>query len=83
MIQTVFSTDDVKAQLHKETELYLKVSAVWKSSMELFEDCDLIVINVTESPGILEKLSTTNTMLVEIIKGLHKYAEEKKIAFPR
>ena len=83
MIQSVFSNDDVKAQLPTETELYLKVSKMWKSSMELFEDCGLIVTNVTESPGLLEKLVKANILLGEIIKGLHKYADEKKIAFPR
>ena len=83
MIRSVFSNDKVKFQLPRETDLYLELSKIWLSSMELLKDRDLNVMNVTMSPGLLEELEKAKNLIGKIIEGLQRYAEEMRIAFPR
>ena len=83
MIRSVFSNDEVKLQLPRETNLHLELSKIWLSSMELFKESDFNVMNVTMSPGLLEELEKAKNLTGTIIEVLQRYAVEIRIAFPR
>eukprot|EP01060_Flectonema_neradi_P032219 TRINITY_DN5085_c1_g2_i2.p1 TRINITY_DN5085_c1_g2~~TRINITY_DN5085_c1_g2_i2.p1 ORF type:complete len:4162 (+),score=927.24 TRINITY_DN5085_c1_g2_i2:1218-12488(+) len=81
-LEFIFSSDDIKKQLHEESKLFAQVDRDYK---ELMNKCRTRrnVIAVCCDPGQLEVLKEDNRILDEVQKRLEDYLETKRQLFPR
>jgi dynein heavy chain len=81
-LEPIFASDDIKKQMPKEAERFLKVDTVFRSTVtRCLENPKALVFTRTE--GLLDSLRESFDLLELINKGLNAYLEQKRLYFPR
>ena len=81
-LEPIFSSEDIMAQMPEEGRKFTTVDGRWRTMMaKSVEDCHALVC--TEQPNMLANLKSSSGLLEEILKGLNKYLEVKRLFFPR
>ena len=81
-LEFIFSSDDIKKQLHEESKMFAQVDKDYKELMYRARTKKL-AIPVCCEPGTLDMLKDDNRILDEVQKKLEDYLETKRSAFPR
>ena len=81
-LEPIFSSEDIMAQMPEEGRKFTAVDKGWRTIMETTQaDCHCLV--ATDQPNMIKVLKDANGMLEEIMVGLNKYLEIKRLFFPR
>ncbi|XP_058931925.1 dynein axonemal heavy chain 1 [Kogia breviceps] len=81
-LDPIFSSEDINRQLPVESKRYQTMERIWKKIMKnAYENRE--VINVCSDQRLLDSLQDCNKLLDTVQKGLSKYLETKRSAFPR
>ncbi|CAK9060586.1 unnamed protein product [Durusdinium trenchii] len=81
-LEPIFSSDDIKKQLVKETKGFEQVDMLRRSTMETVAE-NPNVLDVSEIENLLTSFVDANKKLDVIQKGLNQYLESKRLDFPR
>eukprot|EP01059_Diplonema_ambulator_P016445 TRINITY_DN279_c0_g3_i1.p1 TRINITY_DN279_c0_g3~~TRINITY_DN279_c0_g3_i1.p1 ORF type:complete len:4125 (+),score=1634.24 TRINITY_DN279_c0_g3_i1:116-12490(+) len=81
-LEFIFSSDDIKKQLHEESKLFAQVDKDYKDLMTRARTKKNAILVCCE-PGTLDTLKEDNRILDEVQKKLEDYLETKRAAFPR
>ena len=81
-LEPIFSSEDIIAQMPEEGRKFTIVDKSWKQIM-VSAVANPQVLAATDLPNMLPNLRTANGLLEEILKGLNKYLEVKRLFFPR
>lgn len=81
-LEPIFSSEDIKKQMPKESNLFDAVDKVWREVMQKVSE-DSGVMTVVDIPNMLGNLADAHDKLEEIQKGLNAYLETKRLYFPR
>eukprot|EP01135_Chromosphaera_perkinsii_P000898 Nk52_evm61s152 gene=Nk52_evmTU61s152 len=81
-LEPIFSSEDIMQQMPEEGKMFKTVDGIWKMIMD-YTRKNPMVLDATDMPDILEKLTESNAMLDKINKGLNNYLERKRLYFPR
>ncbi|XP_073667291.1 dynein axonemal heavy chain 1 [Tursiops truncatus] len=81
-LEPIFSSEDINRQLPVESKRYQTMERIWRKIMKnAYENRE--VINVCSDQRLLDSLRDCNKLLDMVQKGLSKYLETKRSAFPR
>ncbi|XP_049764343.1 dynein axonemal heavy chain 2 [Schistocerca cancellata] len=81
-LENIFSGEDIRKQLPKETDEYDKATNIWKDLMfKMYKEKN--ALRATTEKGVWDKLTDLNTRLEAIQRALEKYLETKRHIFPR
>jgi dynein heavy chain len=81
-LEPIFSSEDIKKQMPKESERFDFVDRVFRESMKATVENPSALV-VTRRPGLLDKLNESLVLLDLINKGLNEYLETKRLFFAR
>ncbi len=81
-LEFIFSSDDIKRQLHEEAAKFASVDAQFRELMNR-TNLNRNVVDQTNADGVLEMLTGCNTILEEVQRNLEDFLETKREAFPR
>jgi dynein heavy chain, axonemal len=81
-LEPIFASEDIKKQMPKEAERFIKVDGMVRSTVsKCLENPKALVFSRTE--GLIENLKESFDLLELINKGLNAYLEEKRLYFSR
>jgi dynein heavy chain len=81
-LEPIFASEDIKKQMPKEAERFVKVDGMVRSAVsKCLENTKVLVFSKTE--GLIESLKESFELLELINKGLNAYLEEKRLYFSR
>ncbi|KAM3917468.1 dynein axonemal heavy chain 11-like [Leptodactylus fuscus] len=82
-LQSIFAnSEDIRKQLPEDARRFEGIDMDFKELMESISTSN-IVIDVTNEPGLLEKLEALQNRLTLCEKSLADYLESKRLRFPR
>ncbi|TPX35722.1 hypothetical protein SmJEL517_g02025 [Synchytrium microbalum] len=81
-LEPIFSSEDIMAQMPEEGRKFKTVDTNWRKMMETVNKDNKILV-VTDIPGLVAELQSSNENLEAILKGLNSYLEIKRLFFPR
>ncbi|KZC12413.1 Dynein heavy chain 2, axonemal [Dufourea novaeangliae] len=82
-MDNIFTTEDIKKQLPKESDVYDKLTKQWKTITSRMAQKALALPATHEPPGLLEVLNKINDNLESMQRALEQYLETKRHVFPR
>ena len=81
-LEFIFSSDDIKKQLHEESKLFAQVDRDYKELMYKARTKKLAIPVCCEA-GTFDMLKDDNQILDDVQKKLEDYLETKRASFPR
>ncbi|XP_076651590.1 dynein heavy chain 2, axonemal kl-2 [Halictus rubicundus] len=82
-MDNIFTTDDIKKQLPKETDEYEKLTKQWRKITSRMARKGLALPATHDPPGLLEVLNKISDNLEKMQRALEQYLETKRHVFPR
>ncbi|XP_078053365.1 dynein heavy chain 2, axonemal kl-2 [Augochlora pura] len=82
-MDNIFTTDDIKKQLPKESDVYEKLTRQWRRITSRMANNALALPATHDPPGLLEVLNKINDELESMQRALEQYLETKRHVFPR
>jgi dynein heavy chain len=81
-LEPIFVSDDIKRQLPNESASFEEVDKNFRARMAQV-DSNKNCIAISEIPNITEDMTSNNTAIEKVQKGLKDYLETKRLYFPR
>eukprot|EP00899_Mesostigma_viride_P012092 jgi/Mesvir1/20884/Mv07961-RA.1 len=81
-LEPIFGSEDIMQQMPEEGRRFALVDASWRRIMGVCKDTPSM-LEMADTPSLLEDLREANESLDVIQKGLNHYLETKRLAFPR
>ncbi|KAI4504209.1 hypothetical protein M0802_000680 [Mischocyttarus mexicanus] len=82
-MDNIFSSEDIRKQLPKETDEFGKLTRSWVQITSRMADHELALPTTHVPPNLLEVLSKLNSKLEALQRALEQYLETKRYVFPR
>ncbi|XP_012153483.1 dynein heavy chain 2, axonemal kl-2 [Megachile rotundata] len=82
-MDNIFTTEDIRKQLPKETDQYDKLTKLWTEITSRMAKARLALKATHEPPGLLEVLNKISEKLEWMQRSLEQYLETKRHVFPR
>ncbi|XP_068978772.1 dynein axonemal heavy chain 2 [Bombus flavifrons] len=82
-MDNIFTTEDIRKQLPKETSEYDKLTRQWIAITSRMASYGLALEATHNPPGLLELLNKLNDKLESMQRALEQYLETKRHVFPR
>ncbi|XP_017886409.1 dynein heavy chain 2, axonemal [Ceratina calcarata] len=82
-MDNIFTTEDIRKQLPKETDDYDKLTTLWTRITSRMASFGLALPATHNPPGLLEVLNKISDQLELMQRALEEYLETKRHVFPR
>jgi len=81
-LEPIFASEDIKKQMPKESERFVKVDGMVRSTVSRCQE-NPKVLAFSRTEGLIDNLKESFDLLELINKGLNAYLEEKRLFFSR
>ncbi|CAK9808028.1 Dynein axonemal heavy chain 2 [Anthophora quadrimaculata] len=82
-MDNIFTTEDIRKQLPKETDEYDKLTRLWTEITSRMASYGLALPATHNPPGLLDVLNKISDKLESMQRALEQYLETKRHVFPR